>query len=1329
MRRVLKYLIPILAAVVVMAAAGAVAWLAGTTDGARRLMAAASRSSGLDISAKSVEGKLAGTLILKNLSIRWPQGSVKVEQVKLSAYPQSMLAGKLHLQTATLKNVSIEDNEPDKPPVLQWPKVSGWMSRFDCSVDRLDIENITYHRPGKKPLKLSKMTASLDWNGAYLSVYKINIVSDDVFVSGDIRAGFSRPLLDINIVFVPSQSILDMASFRLQGKFRPAKYPEQIAGNLQLSGSRKKQDIKPLWELSLDAAMTDQGFPLRKIRLTQSEENGVVQASGMLTFKGTKPFLSLKAEAKDVAWTSGFNIPARLSGSLSLEGTANEYGGNFSLANSGKSWQKILLAGDFSGNDEAVKISIGKGGVLNGSLTGHLDIDWREGAVLNVDLYGRNLNPAIIGKDWSGQINFDLKGRMQSAGGDKPSGELSVLLRQSRLHGQSLTGNLHATFSGDDVDIQHLALRGKGFQILAAGAVKNNLSFAARISDLSGLLPGTSGFLSAKGRLRHLEKKVSGDIMIHAQKLSAYDLTVASADIKASLDDRDKAPLSIQATAQKLGYKNFHADQFVLQARGTTKSHSATAMLRAGSNEVHLALTGSYASNEWRGTISRLEGTDKMGAWRLVQPTAMVISSSGLSLDSIVITGGNSETVKASFRLAQKPLSGFILLDWSGVNLQRISAWLDQNSITGFTQGYLHLNFLPQKRITLAGKASLQGAFNIQGKSVGIRQGLLNVDANEKGTHADLSLSLTGGGTLKGTFSSAAPEDLSFPDEGRFNLQLQDFDPAFLSPILPKPVRIEGKIAGEAEGRLLPGNRITMTGRVSASESKVHMLGQKSDISIDLREASLTWVWRDDALSGSVLMKLSEYGKLDGRFRLPVAARLPATFDEKGMVQASLSGVVREKGALTALFPGLIQESRGRLDLDLNLAGAWKEPHLTGNARLSKAGGYLPTAGITIRDAGITARFFDDTIFIDSMDAFSGPGQIKGSGVIRMKGGEITGFEGRLDGDRFQTIYFPELQVLSSPKLTFSGTPEKITVAGEILLPDVSIIRMQSASSVAASPDVVRVGKTKPAPRKLPFDLDARVKILLGDSVVFKTGSIDAQLAGNVDLHIQDIDRISGRGEIRSVKGRFQTYGVNLDIVRGRLTFTGGPVNQPGLDILALKTIGEVKAGVTVTGKLPSPLIKLYSEPVMQDMDILAYIVLGHPLGSNTEQANLLAMAAGALLSSKQAEGLQSQIKNRLGLSSFDISTGVVEKTNRMGYKPVKVASAGTTTASTESVGETMVVIGRYLTPKLYVSYGRSLFTGSNLFSLRYNLSKSWQVESQTGTASGVDIYYKLEFN
>jgi translocation and assembly module TamB len=147
-------------------------------------------------------------------------------------------------------------------------------------------------------------------------------------------------------------------------------------------------------------------------------------------------------------------------------------------------------------------------------------------------------------------------------------------------------------------------------------------------------------------------------------------------------------------------------------------------------------------------------------------------------------------------------------------------------------------------------------------------------------------------------------------------------------------------------------------------------------------------------------------------------------------------------------------------------------------------------------------------------------------------------------------------------------------------------------------------------------------------------------------------------------------------------------------------------------------------------MDILAYIVLGHPLGSDSKQANLLASAASAILTSQQTENLLRQIQNRLGLASLEISTDVLEKSNRMGYKRINVTPAGTSVAiSPESVSETMLAVGKYLTPELYISYGRSLFSGGNLFFLRYDLSKHWQIETQTGQESGIDIYYKLEFN
>jgi translocation and assembly module TamB len=150
----------------------------------------------------------------------------------------------------------------------------------------------------------------------------------------------------------------------------------------------------------------------------------------------------------------------------------------------------------------------------------------------------------------------------------------------------------------------------------------------------------------------------------------------------------------------------------------------------------------------------------------------------------------------------------------------------------------------------------------------------------------------------------------------------------------------------------------------------------------------------------------------------------------------------------------------------------------------------------------------------------------------------------------------------------------------------------------------------------------------------------------------------------------------------------------------------------------------------MPDVDVLAYVVLGHPLGGSGEQASRVSQAAGALLTSGQAEALQDKIKSRLGLSTLEIQGGVGGTTRPMGYKPLQVTPPGEIPAEQQpGITETMLTVGKYLTPKLYFSYGKSLFTESNLFRLRYDIFKKWQVESQTGGGeSGVDLYYKLEF-
>jgi translocation and assembly module TamB len=292
------------------------------------------------------------------------------------------------------------------------------------------------------------------------------------------------------------------------------------------------------------------------------------------------------------------------------------------------------------------------------------------------------------------------------------------------------------------------------------------------------------------------------------------------------------------------------------------------------------------------------------------------------------------------------------------------------------------------------------------------------------------------------------------------------------------------------------------------------------------------------------------------------------------------------------------------------------------------------------------------------------------------------------------------------------------------------IVGAPSRKAIAPSSDVILEGSSVPPAAGSSMGLDAQVRLRLGEKVFVKVAGIDAQLGGAIDLSLSRLDRITSKGEIKVVKGRYRTYGVNLEIVRGRLFFPGAPIDNPTLDFLAHRTIGDVRAGVTVAGTLKKPVTKLYSEPAMPDVDVLAYIVLGHPLGSSGEQASLVSQAAGALLTSGQAEAVQEKIKSRLGLSTLEIQGGVGGSTGPMGYRPLQVTPPGAIPAEQQpGITETMLTAGKYLTPRLYFSYAKSLFTGNNLFRLRYDIFRRWQIESQTGGGeSGVDFYYKLEF-
>jgi len=1360
-------------------AAGIVAgrWLLGTPEGARWLLGTISRVTPVTITARHVEGSAGRDLRLADARLAWPDGQLEVARLRLRWHPLLLLSGTLAIQELSLDRVMVQDNAPPSTtaPDLTWPTVTGIAARMDGYADAVRITGLRYRSRTGPVQDLGELSAVVTWHDRTLSIGRLSARTPAGTVTGQLAAGFGRPALRADLCAEAAEAVAGFSRFTLAARFTPARSPEQMAGPLTLTA---KGTTKGAATLAGEAGMTRTGFTLHAVRLAEEGRRGTVTADGTITLTAGDPAADLRATLASLDLAPEVGSVTDLSGTVQLAGTWREYRGRFDLANAGRDWRTARLAAAVRGTDRGMTLSSLAGNLLGGRVNGNLKLGWSDGFALAGALKGDGLDPGMITRDWNGAVTLDLTGDVRWTGAPLPAGTVKIALGESRLRGSPLTGALDARSDGTDLLIRHLDLHGRGFDLEARGTLRERITFTAAISDLGGLVPDTRGRLTLDGWTRYRDGRLGGALTGEGTDLGTGTLAGAAAVFSARLADDGSESVDAALRLTGVAAGEFRADTATITAAGTLPRHTVTVELRSGPYSGAATLAGGYGKGSWRGRITRLAARDAVGPWHLTAPADLAVTPDTITLSPLVLAGTGGEQLELAATLARATREGTVRSAWQDLDLSRAAPWLPpEYHLGGRLAGNATAHLLPQDRIDLAGHATLAaGAFHWAGTEGGIqadgagaevslswRGGLaagsqpraddrlaftgrataravvsaegreiaipklaLTLQGGPEGIETWLDVASADGGTMEARFSSPEPARPALPEGGRFAASWQGIDLALARPWLPATMAVSGRLAGKTEGSLLPGARLDARGSAEITGGTVRWHDGTGEYTIRLREASAFWSWRDTALAGTLSLALAEYGEARGTFRLPLPAGIPTTLDPRAPLTATLAGELREQGLLTALMPGLVQESRGTLRVDLGVGGTWEAPQLGGTFALADAGAYLPQAGVRLQKVTLDGRLAGNEITIESLRAQSGPGTITATAVIGLDQWRVARYRGTVTGERFQAVNLPELQMLATPKLTFEGTPVKLAVRGTVHVPELLVTAAGTGGPVTASPDVILEGAPPAEDAGLPLALEIRVGVALGDRVIVKTAGIDAQLGGNVDLVILGPDAVTSTGAIRVIKGHYSTYGVKLEIVRGRVFYPGGPINRPTLDFLALRTEGDVKAGVTVSGTPDQPVVKLYSEPTMADTDILSYIVLGRPLSGAEGETSLLMQAAGALLSAGQSVSLQDQFRQRLGIDVLDISGA--KGTSYGGYRKIAVAPNGMA-ASTAGVSETMITVGKYLTPDLYLSYGRSLFSERNQVVLRYRLSKRLEIETQAGTELGADITYRIDFD
>lgn len=571
----------------------------------------------------------------------------------------------------------------------------------------------------------------------------------------------------------------------------------------------------------------------------------------------------------------------------------------------------------------------------------------------------------------------------------------------------------------------------------------------------------------------------------------------------------------------------------------------------------------------------------------------------------------------------------------------------------------------------------------------------------------------------------------------RLRLTLQGLPLQPLQRYLPAGVAASGALAGNADlhrtaaGRLFGGGQIKLSGgRLVRTRTGTHepplLLLALTDARLDFQAAPGT------GLRAHLHAGIAPGGKLDidaalprydGRLQIPRGAPLQAR------VVADTSNL----GLVSELVPELAAV-RGRLHADLGVGGSLSQPVLSGGVAIAQASMEIPRLGLKLTGARITARARANDRIAFSGETTSGGGRLAIDGDVAYVQGQLRA-QWHIHGKEFQAVDVSQASVFVSPDLNISQRGRSVKVDGEIRVPRARLTPREITAVVRPSPDQVLVGVPQQKQPRHPWRLDATLRLTVGDHVTFSAYGLKGDVKGNLLIRDRPGKPTSGSGELSVVNGQYKAYGQELTIDRGRLLFTGGPVSNPGLDIHATRSISEqLQVGLNVRGTLQQPVISLWSNQPITDADKLAYLVAGRPLG----QAPATALPGQGVA---QTPGSQKLGITPLSQSTVQTSTAPAASTGTaaeaLGVKGGSLlaqrlgSELGVQDVSLESLNggfqQTSLVIGKYLSPRLYISYGYGVFDAISSFRIRYQLSTRWTLKTQTGVNSSADFIYTIE--
>ena len=514
------------------------------------------------------------------------------------------------------------------------------------------------------------------------------------------------------------------------------------------------------------------------------------------------------------------------------------------------------------------------------------------------------------------------------------------------------------------------------------------------------------------------------------------------------------------------------------------------------------------------------------------------------------------------------------------------------------------------------------------------------------------------------------------------------------------PVRADGTLSGSGKLRRNAAGALSADAAITSAAGSITYT-DRADAPL-LRYDQLR-VSADITPSGQryeVHSGLDDTGRLDGQIAISgaqqtLSGQLDARLDKLGFIE---------------LFSTDLANVKGGLDANFRFAGTLPQPAITGQANIRDFAAEIPAAGLKLKRGVIAVSTSDAQLFRVNGSVQSGAGTLAINGQVGIAGAAQTAIT--LKGTQLAAIDIPAAKVVVSPNLVIRSDANGMDIGGALTIDsaDVNLDRLPGAGATKISPDVVVVDQEQKelAARKLP--VRAQIKVDMGSKTHLVGMGLDGYVSGVLNINERPGRATTGQGQL-AVSGTYRAYGQNLHIQRGQLLFASTPIDNPGLNIRAVRslnpnaTIDEgQEVGLLVAGTAQRPVLTVFSSPVMEQSDALSYLITGKPLSQVKGGEGDMVSAAAQALGSAAGDLLARSIGSKIGLDDIGVS-------------------------SNEALGgSSAFTVGKFLSPRLYLSYGVGLFEPGEVITLRYRLSKRWNFEAQQASEfSRASLNYRIE--